>query len=284
MIKRIVVALDPDSDTPVATRFAIRLAQRFDASLTGLAVVDISNIHSVIGVGGHGAEISGRQIWAEMAEDTREVAEKLLKNFKNSVEKANVRYRDIKKHGASYEVIIEEMKYHDILVIGRDSHFFYNQPEKDTKTLAKVVKGGEAPTLVVTDEYRDVERIMVAFDGSGPAVRTLKGFVHLLPYGKDIEIELVHVAEGSSIEQMDKASSILKQAENYLKEHNFSYITKVVLESGNPGERILARQIEKDPDLLLLGAHSVSAFRRETFGSTTHHMITHTKGALFLSR
>jgi nucleotide-binding universal stress UspA family protein len=283
MIKRILVALDPDGDTPVATRFAIRLAQKFDASLTGLAVVDIANIHSVIGVGGYGTEIYGRQIWTEMAGDTRKVAEKLLNNFKHSVEKAGVRYRDIKKQGASYELIIEEMKYHDILIVGRDSHFFYNQPDRDTNTLAKVVKGGNAPTLVVTNEYRDVERIMIAFDGSDPAARTLKGFVHLMPYGKDVEIELVNIAAGDSIDQMDHASSILKQAESYLKEHNFNYITKVVLDKGNPGERILDRQLEKNPDLTLLGAHSVSAIRKVAFGSTTHFMITSSAGPLFLS-
>jgi len=283
MIKRILVALDPDGDTPVATRFAIRLAQKFDASLTGLAVVDIANIHSVIGIGGYGTEISGRKIWSEMADESRQVAEKLLNNFKSAVEKAGVRHRDIRKEGASYELIIEEMKYHDLLIVGRDSHFFYNQPDKDTGTLAKVVKSGDAPTLVVTDEYRNVERIMIAFDGSGPAARTLKSFVHLLPYGKDIEIELVNIAGGDSIEEMDKASTILKQAENYLKEHNFRYITKVVLEKGNPGERILERQMEKKPDIVLLGAHSVSALKRTAFGSTTHYMIISSQGPLFLS-
>lgn len=283
MIKRILVALDPDEDTPVATRYAIRLAKRFDASLTGLAVVDISNLHSVIGVGGYGTEIYGRHIWTEMADETRQIAEKLLESFKKSVEKAGVRHRDIKKTGASYDLIIEEMKYHDLLIVGRDSRFFYNEPTKDTETLAKVVKGGVAPTLVVTDEYREIEKIMIAFDGSSPAARSLKSFVHLLPYGKDIEIELLNISDGESSEQMDKSATILKQAESYLKEHNFNYITKVVLEKGNAGERLLDRQIEKNPDLILLGAHSVSALRRATFGSTTHHMITKSNGPLFLS-
>lgn len=283
MIKRIVVALDPDDDTPVATKYAIRLAKRFDASLTGLAVVDKSNIDAAITIGGYGTELLGHEIWSEMADETRKVAEKLLDNFRNSAEKEGVRYRNLKKHGASFELIIEEMKYHDLLVVGRDSRFFYNEPDLDSETLAKVVKGGVAPTLVVTDQYKDVEKVLVAFDGSAPAAKTLKSFVHLLPYGKDIEIELVNIPEGESIEDMDRSSAILKQAEDYLKEHNFSYVTKVVLERGNPGERILERQMMNKPDLVLMGAHSVSALRRATFGSTTHHMITKCQGPLFLS-
>lgn len=283
MIKRIVVALDPDDDTPIATRYAIRLAKRFDASLTGLAVVDKSNIDSALAFGGYGTELRGHKIWAEMADESRKVAEKLLTNFRHSAEKEGVKYRNLKKHGASFELIIEEMKYHDLLVVGRDSRFFYNQPDLDSGTLAKVVKGGVAPTLVVTDQYKDVEKILVSFDGSAPAAKTLKSFVHLLPYGKDIEIELLNISEGPSTEDVDRSSAILKQAEDYLKEHNFSYITKVVLDKGNPGERIIERQLKKNPDLVLLGAHSVSALRRATFGSTTHHVITHSRGPLFLS-
>lgn len=283
MIKRILVALDPDEDTQVATSFAIRLAKRFDASVTGLAVVDLSNFQSTIAIGGFGTEIIGAKVWDEMADDTRNAAERLLNHFKKSVEKANVRHRDIRKQGASPEVIIEEMKYHDILIVGRDSHYFYNEPEESTDTLAKVVKGGDAATLVVTDEYRDVEKVMIAFDGSKPAARTLKGFVHLLPYGKDVEIELVIVPDNDSEKTTDRAMAILTEAQTYLKEHGFLYLTKTILESGRTGERILYHQFEQKPDLLLLGAHSVSALRRLTFGSTTHHLISYSEGALFLS-
>jgi nucleotide-binding universal stress UspA family protein len=282
MIKRILVALDPDSDTPIATRYAIRLARRFDASLTGLAVIDQTSINLAIDIGGYGTEATGHQIWSAMASDSREVADKLLTSFKNEVDKEGVRSRNLKKHGASFELIIEEMKYHDLLVVGRDSHFFYNQPETESGTLAQIVKGGTAPTMVVMDQYKNVERIMVAFDGSGPAAKTLKSFVHLLPYGKDLEIELVNVTVGNSSQEMNTAATLLNQAEDYLKEHNFRYITKTVLEPGDHGERILNHQEEKKPDLLLLGAHSVSAIRRITFGSTTHHLFTQSQGPLFL--
>ena len=44
MIKRILVALDPDEDTPLATRYAIELAKRTEASITGLAPVDTTRI------------------------------------------------------------------------------------------------------------------------------------------------------------------------------------------------------------------------------------------------
>lgn len=283
MIKRIVVALDPDKDTPIATRYAIRLAKRFDASLTGLAVVDTSDIQPVISVGSYGTEMYGRQIWEEMAEETREVAKTLLTSFSNAVQKENVRHRKVTRQGASFDMIVEEMKYHDLLIVGRDSHFFYDQPQKDTKTLAKVVKNGVSPTLVVTDDYHDIETLMVAFDGSAPAARSLQAFVHLLPYGNDLNIELISVPESSSAEDLDAATVALKQAESYLKEHRFSYITKIALEPGDVGEQLMDRQATKNPDMVVMGAHSVSALKRAAFGSTTHLMITKSTAPLFIS-
>lgn len=85
--------------------------------------------------------------------------------------------------------------------------------------MAKVIKKGNAPSLIVTDEYRDVERVMIVYDGSDPAARTLNGFIHLMPCGKDVDIEMIIVSENNSMEEMDRVSTILSQAETYLKEH-----------------------------------------------------------------
>lgn len=282
MIKRILVALDPDDDTPIATQYAIRLGSRFNASLTGLAVVDIGDIYTGTG-GGYGAIFYPVELWEELSDNTRAKAGELLDQFKHAVEKAGVNYTAIKKQGVSEEHIIEHMKYHDLLIIGRDSHFFYDQPQRKTDTLAQVVKGGVAPTLVVTDEYRDIEKIMIAFDGSAAAARSLKDFVHLLPYGKDLEIDLVNVAADEKEEDLNISDFLLGEAETYLKTHNFSYIQKTILKKGSPAERIFEQQQKKDPDMILLGAHAVSAIRRATFGSTTHELITRSEIPLFLS-
>jgi nucleotide-binding universal stress UspA family protein len=283
MIKRILVALDPDKDTPVATHFAIRLAKRFNATLTGLAVVDVRNISSRIGAGGWGAGLYSRKLWEDLSDESREMALKLLNEFEKNVKRAGVNYTTVQKQGASNETIIEEMKYHDILIVGRDAHFFYDEPEMETKTLAEIVKQGVAPTLVVTDKYVDVEKILVAFDGSAPAARSLKAFIHMLPFGKDLEIELMHVRKSDSEVDQKESDYVLGMAEKYLKDHDFNYITKRSMEKGNPAEKIMERREAFNPEMIILGAHSVSAIERITFGSTTHELITKTPVPLFLS-
>lgn len=283
MIKRILVALDPDEDTPIATQYAISLAAIFDASLTGLAVVDTSNIYPTGIVGEIDTTHHARHLWEELNEESRKVAEKLLGKFRTSVEKAGVRYTAIKKEGASFDRIIEGMKYHDLLIAGRDSHFFYNEPKRETKTLAKIVKHGVCPTMVITDDYHEIKKILVAFDGSNAAARSLKSFVQLMPFGKDLEIELVHIADKDNKDLQNSSETVLDYAAYYLNEHGFNKINKKLIKNGKPSSCILERQKETGADLIILGAHSVSAIRRITFGSNTHDLITKTDTPLFLN-
>lgn len=283
MIKRILVALDPDSDTPVATKYAIRLAKKFDASLTGLALVDIEHIYSSAGGGGIGTIYYAEMLREHMTKANREEATRLLDEFEKAMEKAGLKHFEIMEEGVPFERIIEDMKYHDLLVVGRESHFFYNKPKQETDTLAKVVKHGVAPTLVVSNIYHEVNRVMVAFDGSAAAARTLQSFVHLLPYGRTPVVELVHVPEGRSEEQIEEANLILRLAESYLRVHEFSDVNKHILKKGDSSSKLLEWARESGPDLILLGAHSVSAIKRIAFGSTTHAMITESEIPLFLS-
>lgn len=281
MIKRILIALDPDEDTPIATQYAISLAKNNDASVTGLAVVDTSNIYPTGIVGDPGQMHFARNLWEELTDKSRNMADKLLDQFKTDVEESGVRHTEITREGASYERIIEGMKYHDLLVVGRDSHFFYNEPKQDTQTLAQVVKDGVSPTLIVTHRFEEVNKVLIAFDGSRPAARSLKSFAHLKPFGDDIEIELLHIRKK---EEADLPSdTILDYASEYLTEYGFNTISKKTLEKTKVSKQILERSGQIHADLIVLGAHSVSALKRLTFGSNTHDLITKSDIPIFLN-
>ncbi|MDX1671626.1 MAG: universal stress protein [Balneolaceae bacterium] len=284
MIKRILVALDPDIDTQIAKKHAIELAKTHEAALSGLAVVNLEHIESEVGTGGIGTIYYAQQLREHMAEQSRKTAGRLLDEFEMSVRHAGVKFTEKMEEGVPYQRIIEDMKYHDLLVVGRTPHFFYNRPEKETvKTLAKVVKNGISPTLIVTEAYREVNRVTVAYDGSPASARTLQWFVHLLPYGMNLSIELVTVPDGDNEKNMDQATLLMRLAGEYLKAHGFDSFGTTVLEIGDPGEKILSHLKESGSDLILLGAHSMSAIKRIAFGSVTHHLVTKSPVPLFLS-
>ncbi len=284
MLKRILVALDRDMDTPVAIRYAIKLASTFNSSLTGLAVVDLSAINNVVGGGGIGTIHYAQQLKSNLTEESREEAGKLLKNFKKLVESAGVEHSKFMHEGVPHERIIEDSKYHDLLVIGRESHFFYNRPKIETKTLANIVKKGAGPTLMVTDSYRPIHHVVVAHDGSNASARALQWFVQLEPFGRDIEIDVVYACNKEKEEVADKGKLVLHLAYDYLKAHGYERVNELLIdEKGGAGKQIINHVEDTGADLVIIGAHSMSAIRRLTFGSVTHELVKNSPIPLFLS-
>lgn len=284
MIKRILVALDLDPDTPVATRYAIKLGETFNASLTGLAIVDIEQIYSEVGGGGIGTIYYADQLRQHMTEQSREKAGKLLESFQQMTQDSGVKHAGHMGEGVPYERIVEDMKYHDLLVIGRESHFFFNRPEKETKTVARLVKKGTAPTLIVMQGYQPVEKVLIACDGSAASARAVQWFVQLEPFGKDIRIDLIHICDTGDEAIADESKLLLRLNSDFLKAHGYKEINQVLLDkNGSNGDIIIDYIKENGMDLVVVGAHSYNAIKRVTFGSTTHDLVKGSPVPLFLS-
>lgn len=284
MIKRILLALDLDIDTPIATKYAIKIAERFDASLTGLAVVDTKNINEKVGAGGIGTIYYTDILRKQMTEESRQQAGMLLSKFNEMVDKSDVNHVTHMEEGGPYQRIIEDMKYHDLLVIGRESHFFYNRPQKETDTLANIVKNSSAPTLMVTETYQSVRNVVMAHDGSTASSRAIQWFVQLQPYSKKITIDLIHVCNLDKEEEKNKGKLKLHLASDLLKAHGYKNINQELLSAESSNADAIIDYIHKEQsDLVVLGAHSVSAVRRLAFGSTTHDMVQNSPVPLFLS-
>ena len=71
MIKHILVALDPDSDTPIAIRYASDIAGQYNAEVVALAVVDTGIIESETRGGGIGSMYYAEKLRENLTEDTR---------------------------------------------------------------------------------------------------------------------------------------------------------------------------------------------------------------------
>ncbi len=281
MTQRILVVLDPDSDTPVATHTAIEIARRYDAEVTGLALVDKDSIESDSLGGGIGSMHYAEKLRQRLTEETRERANALIRTFVEEVEAAGVTHTgDRVGEEGLVRSLVDQMRTHDLLVAGRVSHFYYADPDQRTHTLAKVIQSAAAATLIVGNTPPVVQRVAVAYDGSTPAARVLQKFAHLRPFGTDLDVELVHVRGGSSADRL-ASERLLHDAEAYLGAYGFGSVTLSSIE-GDPSEQILRYADGTRADLMVSGAYTKSGFRKLVFGSTTTKLLDDAKIPLFL--
>ena len=276
MIKRILVALDPDSDTLSATKYATDIAQLFDAQVTGLAVVDLQSIEASSRGGGIGSFYYAKKLEEKLTAESRQQARLLLEEFEHDMAGSGVNISEIVQEGVPFERIVEDMKYYDILVIGNDPHFFYAHPKKDTHTLARVVKRTIGPTLAVGKEHREVRTALVAYDGSDASARAARRFIHMHPFGY-VKVHLVNVAG----KKKKEAELKLNLMSSYLSVHGFD-VTSVCLTGSNAAKEIIRYAEDVSVDLIVAGAHSVSAIARLAFGSTTSAFLHNSPVPVFL--
>ena len=161
MIKRILVALDPDSDTPVATRYAADVATRYEAEVSGLAVVDLENIEADTRGGGIGSMYYAEKLRENLTEETRAAAERLIATFDRALEGSGIVHRNRVEEGVPVRRIVEDLKYYDLLVIGKDPHFFYGNPTQETDILAHVLDQADSfPGLLAQTAKGSIDSIV----------------------------------------------------------------------------------------------------------------------------
>jgi nucleotide-binding universal stress UspA family protein len=278
MIKKILVALDPDSDSVTATRHAIDIAQRYAAAVTGLAVVDMGSIAASSRGGGIGSMYYADKLRARLTAETREAAQLLIETFDVLVREGGIEFTELVQEGVPFRRIVEDMKYHDLLIVGKEPHFFYSHPKEATETLARIVRKTVGPTLIVGRAYATVRKALVTYDGSAASARALRSFVRSKPFGTDMEVRLIQIYENGPAE----AELELSLAAEFMAAHGVHPELKA-LEGDNP-EAVIMEQIEQfGADVVVAGAHSKSRIRAVAFGSTTAHLVKECPVALYLN-
>ncbi|MBN4056158.1 universal stress protein [Rhodothermus sp. AH-315-K08] len=277
MIKKILVALDPDSDSLTATQHAVDIARRYQASVTGLAVVDMGSIAASSRGGGIGTMYFADKLRARLTAEARETAQTLIAAFDAIVKAAGIEFTELVQEGVPFRRIVEDMKYHDLLVVGKEPHFFYSHPKEATQTLARVVKKTIGPTLIVAKKHVPIKKVLIAYDGSLAAAQSLRSFVTSKPFGKDLEVRLMQVYA----DNQQEAELELSLAADFMRAHDVN--PAVLALSGENPEAVISQQIEQfGADVVVAGAHSKSRIRAVAFGSTTAHLVEHCPVTLYL--
>lgn len=278
MIKRILVALDPDSDSRVATQYAVRIAQQTGARITGLAVVDTRNIQASSRGGGIGSMYYAEKLRENLTQETREQARMLISQFEEHVSGTGVEHIEVVEEGVPFERIVEDMKYHDLLLVGCDPHFFYGHPKKRTNTLAGVFHHTVGPTIVVPKKHRDVKRILFATNGENSASRAMRRFVELRPFGSDLEVDIL-IVHGKD-NQVD-AEFHLQLTKDYLADHGFQARASGMSDN-NVAECILRKAEEVEADLIIAGSTTSKGVTGYHMAKTTQALTDNEDVAVFV--
>ena len=155
----------------------------------------------------------------------------------------------------------------DLVVMGKRGEGAESAQDHLGHNLERVVRASRQPCLVTNREFRELKRVVFAYDGGESCLKVLDWLVRssLL---KGLDLHVVSVGEGHG---KGEASAHLKEALNALAVGGIQAHPQVL--TGDVEDSIEDYVTQNHADLLVMGAYGHSRIRHLIIGSTTRELI-----------
>lgn len=275
MIKRILVVLDDSEASKAAKLYALQLAKNSDASLTGLAVVDTPWITAAQPepLGGAAYKIHRDQ---ELVRKTRTHTEEMLKSFVEKCSQLQVKCSIAEREGFPVTEIEKLSQEHDLIVIGRTTDFHFDLDQENDLTVKHITRDSPRPLIIVGPTPSSGKIVLIAYDGSLQAARTLHMYL-LLGLANEHKIHIISIAR-----HPQEANDIASRARTMCELYGITPTVKSITSSRPAEEIITATAKDVDANLIVMGAFGHQGIREFFFGSCAQHMIKKSDIPLFI--
>ena len=270
---KILLGLDGSTHAEAAIEYACQIALNHNATITGVAIIDQPGIQSASGpvpIGGAHYDV---KLEDQQLEETQAKAKAILDGFERICDEKKINVVLHADTGSPVSELIEESKFHDFIVIGKQTSFEYDTNET-YGTLERVLKNGLIPVLAVSDSVREIKKVLVAYDNSIPASKAVHMFLLLGIWGA-CDITLLTVNNDAAA-----AQELLGNLGGFFESYGIK--PTLATRSGHPDTVVKSYIAENDIDMLVMGAYGRKSVREFFVGSVTHHLIHETEIPLFL--
>jgi nucleotide-binding universal stress UspA family protein len=274
MLKRTLVLLGDTPSSLAARAYAFRLVQQTGTDLAGLAGVDLGEIEGPM-LGGIGMSAYQTQLQTELKRQADTTRDRLQAEFADDCRSRSLTCEAVSFEGDPADGFRLATETRDLAVAGHDTGFGGSQ-EPLSAMIAKLVVRTPRPLIVCPDELPAGDAVLIAYDGSLPAMRALQVFALLgLGDGKQICALAIDRDEAAAARKANAAAE-------FLKIHGHAAEAIPTSSSDDPADLIRAAVAERNIGTVVMGAYGNRGFREALFGSTTDALVDTPPCALFL--
>ena len=275
MLRNILVGVDGSEYSKSALEQCIRWSRQFDILLVGLGIVDEPAIRSpaMTPIGGN--------YYKELSDDarvehSRKQVKQFLERFALRCTEAGVSYQLVEEVGDPCSQFVLAAQRYDLIALGQQTHFQFATQDDPDAFFPTLLKNAPRPVVTVPLKLTDGKSVVIAYDGSLQAARTLQAFqasglgqigeVHIISIGTD------HVA---TVRDANRAVEFLSFHGIKATPHNLS-------PSHSVADVILTQAKQLDAQLVVIGAYGQSTLREFFFGSVTRSILRNAEVPLFV--
>ncbi len=282
-IDKILVAIDGSKNAQIAADYAFWLGSKLNADLVAQHVVDPRLVRLFIDP--EFAEELGMTASIETSEKVlaalRKIGTLILSRFHSEAHRRGFDTGSKLSEGRVVEEILENAKNFDLLIVGHRDH-------NDIKTATNlaigsvaegIVSAASGPVLIAIQPLDEIEKVIVAYDGSDAASGAL---VMAEELAKNIDAKLEAVVVTNSFEDEQNAKRVVKKGEALLREYWSEDVFST--KSGLASNHLLDDASGTQNSLLVVGAYGYRDPNETVLGSTTLRVIRETRRSVLIYR
>jgi len=274
MIKRILVGLGGTPFTPTAIRYAVELAKVQQAELLGMTVTDRRRLGALAKSSGSAQDAV---LETQRLEKISTQQEQSIDEFESACKAVGLEYSVTRESGDPFEKMISQARYYDLMVFGLRSLFDYDVVGTDASdVLTRLVSRGVRPILAVSQEYRPIHRVLLAYSGSMESAKAIRRFMQMQLW-PDLSIKVVTFEHPPEV-----ASELVTEVLSYCRAYGYEADVEHI--EGSAKQLMLQHATDWNADLIVIGNSIKHYWLKKLLGETAMHVIRESKIPLFLSQ
>ncbi|MBX7141759.1 MAG: universal stress protein [Chitinophagales bacterium] len=262
-MKKILVAFDSSSFSAGALDYALNLLPRESTLIVGVFIEDLSYLGYVTLFGEDYFAFDTR-VLDKMEKEAEGKLDENMRTFEQKCKEASASYKIHLDKGVPANELVRESLFADLIILGYQT--FFSSVSGEASILKDVLVDAECPVLVVPEQYKPVQSLVLTFDGKVASVYAIRQFTQLFPAFTKLPASMLHIAKGKEGE--DDNSNLMKE---YLS-INYPNLS-IQVATGSADEVIISNAESFMAPLVVMGAYGRSAFSRFFSKSTAAKLL-----------
>jgi len=199
--------------------------------------------------------------------------------FQKACSKSGIPFSIHRDKGFAINELKRESMFADLMVINEFESFSIYRQELPTRFMKDLLGDVQCPVLVVPNKFRQVDKIVLLYDGGPSSLYAIKMFSYIFGDFMDVPVEVLTVKVYNQEKSRVPDNKLMKE---YIIRHFPNAIYTVV--KGIPEEQIAGHlRNHKENELVVLGAYRRSEFSRLFKASMADILMKEVDTPLFIA-
>ncbi|HEU5051807.1 MAG TPA: universal stress protein [Hanamia sp.] len=277
-MKKFLAVFDGFKMSTSTLQYAIELSKLEEAHLVGVFLDEFMyHTYSVYKV--MTSEKNPEKELQQLDEKDRKLRDESVLQFEKACAKAGIHYSIHRDRNIALQELKEESMFADLAIISENETFTRYKEKLPSRFMKDFLSDVQCPVFVVPGSYKEIDKILLLYDGGPSSLHAIKMFSYLLGRLKSLPVEVYTVKENYMATLRLPGN---KRMREFIKWHFPK--AAITVEKGIAEEQIPGYlRNHKENELVILGAYRRSELSRWFKISMADILIKETDTPLFIA-